>query len=139
MKVLIDTSIWSLALRRNASSEAHKFSKDKIEALKNLIEISRVEIIGIIRQEILSGIANSLQFKKIRDYLSSFPDLDLSTHCYELAAEYYNLARKKGIQGSHNDFLICASASINNLLIFTADNDFKHYAKLMPIKLYSYT
>lgn len=135
MKVLIDTSIWSLVLRRKTGSTSIINNAEKNE-LKELINESRVAIIGPIRQEILSGISNDKQFKILKEKLQAFEDIAIQQLHYELAAEYYNRCRKKGIQGSHTDFLICAVANQNNLSIYTNDNDFKQYSKLLEIQLY---
>lgn len=132
MKVLVDTSIWSLVLRRDA-----KHNQDLKTELSEIIKEVRVEIIGPIRQEILSGIKSMKQFKELKFYLSSFPDLELSTFDFEQAAEFFNLGRAKGIQGSNIDFLICSVAVNNDLEIFTTDEDFKSFEKYIPIKLYS--
>lgn len=131
MKVLVDTSIWSLSLRRKKSQD-NVFSKELI----SLIDCFKVEIIGPIRQEILSGIKHKSQFEILREYLNAFDDLEIKTHDYERAAEFYNLCRFKGIQGSNTDFLICAIAERNSLLIFTNDKDFDLYADVLPIELY---
>lgn len=72
----------------------------------------------------------------MRQYLSAFPDLLIKTVDYEAAAEYSNFLRAKGIQGSTIDFLICAVAERYSLLIYTNDEDFKHFAKHLPIKLH---
>jgi predicted nucleic acid-binding protein len=53
----------------------------------------------------------------------------------QLAAEYSNMCRRNGIQGSNTDFLICAVAIRNNFEIFTMDDDFNQYKKYIPIKL----
>lgn len=132
MKILVDTSVWSLVLRRDA-----KLNWDLKTELSEIIKEVRVEIIGPIRQEILSGIKSTKQFKELKFYLSSFPDLELSTQDFEQAAEFFNLCRAKGIQGSNTDFLICSVAVNNDLEIFTTDEDFKNFKRYMPIKLYS--
>ena len=54
---------------------------------------------------------------------------------YEKAAEYFNLCRKKGIQGSNTDFLICAAANLRNYSILTTDGDFKNFGKHITINL----
>ena len=131
MKVLVDTSIWSLALRRGTSNN-HKLAEELSEPIKEV----RVHIIGPIRQEILSGIKSEKQFGKLRLYLSEFPDLSLETVDYEKAVEFFNINRKNGIQGSNTDFLICSAAYHRDLEIFTADKDFEQYQKHIPIKLY---
>ncbi len=131
MKVLVDTSIWSLVLRREASKD-HELAKELSELIKEV----RVQIIGPIRQEILSGIKSQKQFGKLRLYLSEFPDLSLETVDYEKAAEFFNINRKNGIQGSNTDFLICSAAYHRDLEIFTADKDFEQFQEHIPIKLY---
>ena len=129
MKVLVDTCIWSGVLRhKNPDSEL-------TNKLKDLITDGRVSIIGPIRQEILSGISNVRQFQKLKKILSSFDDIPLETGHFEKAAEFSNICRRKGIQGSTIDFLICAVAHLENLRIFTTDSDFENYSKSLPIEL----
>jgi len=129
MKVLVDTCIWSAALR-------HKEPDLELSnKLKDLISDGRVSIIGPIRQEILSGISSRKQFHKLKKILSSFEDITLKTEHFEKAAEFSNICRKKGIQGSTIDFLICAVAHLEDLAIFTTDSDFENYSKFLPIEL----
>ena len=131
MKVLVDTCIWSLALRK-----AYSVHEPFVDTFQQLIQDVRVQLIGPIRQEILSGIASKLQFEKLRTYLSAFPDLPLEKSDYELAAEYFNINRSKGIQGSNTDFLICALSFRHKMPIFSCDKDFELYSKNIPIELY---
>ena len=131
MKVLVDTSVWSLALRRGKQSIAAQ----AIE-LRQLIQDHRVQMIGPIRQEILSGIRNDSQFNKLKKHLESFPDLPILTDDYVRAAKFFNLCRSKGIQGSNTDFLICSVAVRNKLSIFTTDKDFELFSKHIKIILH---
>ena len=131
MKVLVDTSIWSLALRRPKSHD-HSL----INELESLISDFRVQMIGPIRQELLSGIKSNTQFEKLKSNLQAFPDQNLHSADFELAADFYNQCRRKGVQGSNTDFLICAVAVIYKWQIFTTDNDFFNYRKILPIQLY---
>ncbi len=133
MRVLIDTCIWSLALRRKKQPGS---SVEMVE-FQELIEEVRVQLIGPIRQEILSGVKKKLQFTRLKQILAAFPDLPLVSDDFELAAEYFNLLRGKGIQGSSTDFLICAVSTRYNMPIFTTDNDFIHFKKYMPITLHA--
>ena len=129
MKILVDTSIWSLVLRRNQQS-------DYVEKLTDIILSSQVVMIGPIRQELLSGISSKKVYEDLKSRLEHFDDSPITKSDYETAAQYYNLCRSHGIQGSHVDFLICAVAVNNNLLIFTADKDFEYYAQHLPIRIY---
>jgi len=131
MKVLVDTCVWSMALRRNDFSDGLEASE-----LMELIKELRVQLIGPVRQEILSGIKSIDQFTKLRDHLRPFPDLELTTRDFESAAEFYNLCRGKGVQGSNTDFLICAVAVRHKMSIFTTDQDFTLFQQHLPIKLY---
>jgi len=54
---------------------------------------------------------------------------------YELAAENFNACKQRGIQGSNTDFLICAVAMRCNQAILTLDQDFEHFADILPIRL----
>jgi predicted nucleic acid-binding protein len=131
MRVLPDTPIWSAALRRGADVGGSY----RAEMLK-LVNQGTVEIIGPIRQEILSGIRDRPKFDSVRDRLRSFPDLEIATDDYEEAASFYNRCRSTGIQGSFTDFVICAVAVKHDLEIFTDDKDFLGFKKVLPIRLY---
>jgi len=133
MKILVDTSVWSLALRKATNSDV---DKNIVDHLVGLINDSRVVMIGQIRQELLSGISSPKTFMTLKEKLRAFDDLAINTESYELAAENFNTCRRKGIQGSHVDFLICAVAELHKLAIFTLDNDFLHYSKHIDIELY---
>ncbi len=129
MRVLVDTCVWSQVLRhKNPNPELTKKMKD-------LINDGRVCIIGPIRQELLSGIPDIRQFNQLKELLCSFEDIPLKTEHFLKAAEFTSICRSKGIQGSSIDFLICAVAYSENLMIFTTDNDFENYKKYLSIKL----
>ena len=131
MKIIVDTCIWSLALRRNTVIQS-----ETVNDLKNLILDQKVQMIGPIRQELLSGIRSTKQFNTLKSYLSAFPDLIIKIHDYELAAEFLNINMKNGIQGSNIDFLICALSHNYDMPIFTDDNDFIKFARHIPIILH---
>ena len=135
MKILVDTSIWSLAFRRKKGIYDRK-DELTLKELKELINETRAILIGPIRQEILSGISDNVQFNKLKNKLRAFEDFPIHSTDYELAAEFYNTSRKKGVQGSHIDFLICAVSKRNKLTIFTYDNDFQNYARILGLKLH---
>jgi predicted nucleic acid-binding protein len=101
-----------------------------------LVNQGLVEIIGPIRQEILSGIRDRPKFEAVSDRLRTFPDLEIGTSEYEEAASYCNRCRSKGIQGSFVDFVICAVAVRYELEIFTDDRDFLGYKAILPIRLF---
>ncbi len=131
MKVLVDTPIWSYALQSRK-----KEYQVEIKQLESLIKDQRVLIIGPIRQEILSGYSDLKKFERLREKLSYFENCLIQDSDYESAAEICNQCRKKGIQGSHIDFLICAVAKRLEVTIFTTDKDFFQYRKVISVKLF---
>jgi hypothetical protein len=131
MMVLVDTSVWSKALRR-----AKEVDSKVVREFRSLILEHRVVLIGPIRQEILSGIREDTQFEKLQNHLAAFPDIPLQTDDYVTAAKFFNMCRAKGIQGSNTDFLICAVAVRRQLAIFTIDKDFTLFARHLPIVLH---
>ncbi|MCP4977964.1 MAG: PIN domain-containing protein [Maribacter sp.] len=128
MKILVDTCIWSQVLRKKTPN------LDLTKQLKDFINDGRVVMIGPIRQELLSGISNPAQFNKLKHTLSFFEDIILETDHFVKAAEFSNLCRKNGLQGSTTDFLICAVANLEKLEILTDDSDFVNYNKYLKIK-----
>jgi len=136
MMVLVDTPVWSLALRRRP--EHLSGSEEGLgNALAELIREGRAELVGPIRQELLSGIREEAQFKKIRDYLRAFREPSLEAEDYEDAARMSNQCRSRGIAGSAVDFLICATAHRRGWSIFTTDQDFRNYASVLPVRLHT--
>lgn len=131
MKVVVDTSVWSLALRR-----CTKPANAAVHELRSLIDEGRVAMLGVIRQELLSGIRTPDTFERLRDHLRPFSDEPLETADFERAAEHCNTCRAQGVQGSNTDFLICAVAERRSLPILTADADFTRFAAVLPITLH---
>ena len=132
MKVIVDASVWSLALRRRTDPQ-----NVAVKVLRELIQDALIVMLGCIRQEILSGVRSSDQFEKLRDQLRAFPDEFLQTKDYEKAAEFFNVCQRQGIQGSNTDFLICAAAANRGYAIFTTDRDFSRFRAAVGITLFS--
>jgi predicted nucleic acid-binding protein len=131
MSVLVDTSVWSLALRRRRTS-----NEPEARELADLIREGRASILGPIRQELLSGVAAEAQYEALREHLRAFPDVELEPDDYEQAATFFNRCRSRGIQGSNTDFLICAAAVRRKFAILTTDGDFSQFARVLPIQLH---
>ena len=127
----MDTCVWSEALRRRTCEES-----DVSRELQGLILEHRVEIIGPIRQELLSGLREDTQFDRLEEHLEAFPDITLEVADHITAAKFFNKCRGKGIQGSNTDFLICAVAVRRKMAIYTTDRDFQQFTKYLPIVLH---
>jgi predicted nucleic acid-binding protein len=135
MNVLVDTSVWSLALRRkNETLSTHE--RFLVTELSEVIREGRARVIGLVRQELLSGIKTSEQYEKLKLYLRSFPDEAVDTSDYEEGAKVGNRCRAKGAVVSIVDILLCAVAIKREWAIFTTDPDFSNYAKVLPLRLH---
>jgi predicted nucleic acid-binding protein len=135
VQVLVDTSVWSLALRRRTEA-LNPVEKQIVAELAALIDEGRAELIGPIRQEILSGVREPAQYSRLLEHLSSFRDAPVETTDFEAAATLSNRCRGAGVAGSPVDFLICAVALQRKWAIFTADQDFRLYSRILGVKLH---
>jgi predicted nucleic acid-binding protein len=136
MKVLVDTSVWSLALRRLKTAPMGAEQQSIVSALSDLMRDGRAVMIGAIRQELLCGIKTQAQFDALKSTLTAFDDVTLTRQDYENAAEAFNTCRSHGVQGSNTDFLICAVSINHQLPIFSIDNDFQMFRQWLPVRLY---
>ena len=135
MMVLVDTSVWSLVLRRKEKDLSAR-QREMQTTLEKLIVAGQVQVPGIIRQEVLTGIRDKAQYEKLRSSLRAFKDVELFLEDYEEAASMSNRCRTRGVSGSAVDFLICAVATRRKWSILTTDQDFLHYSKHIPVTLF---
>ena len=134
MPVLVDTSVWSLALRRNPK-HLDTSQTVMVANLEELIRGGQARLVGPIRQELLTGIREQRQFERLRDDLRVFPDTTVVAEDYEAAAAAANRCIAAGIAVQNVDLLICAVAMNRDWEILTTDNDFRHYARVLPVRL----
>ena len=122
MKLLVDTSVWSFALRRKdpatLSTEEKRLKRKLLEA----IEDGRIAILGLIRQELLSGIKEKAQFDKVKAALDPYVDEPINTADHEYAACLYNESRIQGVQAGTVDILICALAVRRGWEVLSSDD-----------------
>jgi predicted nucleic acid-binding protein len=112
MGVIVDTIIWSLALRRNTP----EINAAVVQQLRSLIAAQQVILLGAVRQEILSGLRTPEQFERLRGILQAFPNLDLVAEDYELAAEFFNTCRRNGSRVQTPIFSFVPSPIAANML-----------------------
>ena len=129
MKIIVDTCVWTRFLRR------HRPVDDPYCAeVAKLVRADSIQLLGPIRQELLSGAQPQERFSQLKEYLRFHPNLVTDEEDYENAAAYYNVCRGKGIQGTSTDLLICAVRY--RMRILTTDTDFVESAKCLPIALH---
>jgi predicted nucleic acid-binding protein len=121
MKLIVDTCVWSLSLRRRNAARINTGEQQLLAQLREAIQDRRVAIIGPIRQEILSGIKDQVQFAKTGELLDPFRDEEIVGGDYVEAARLFNLCRNHGVQCGPVDMLICAVAVRCRYGILTCD------------------
>ncbi len=131
MKVLVDTSAWSLALRRKDGRD-HPASKK----LAALIEQGQdICITGCILQEVLQGFRKDAQFRKVLSLLEHVPMLSLARRDHVEAARLRRRCASRGIAGSTIDCQTAAAAIGHDCILLTADRDFERISRVGPLRL----
>jgi len=134
MKILVDTSVWSLALRRSSG-----IVNEEAIALKTIIEQGEeIYLLGIILQEVLQGIRNPKDFLALKEYFKAFPLIELAREDCVRAAELKNQLIRKGRQASTIDVLIASVAISHRCHLFTADKHFTQIAEHSELKLFTF-
>jgi len=121
VKVLVDTSVWSLALRRKDAAALTREEQRLKQELAQAIQDGRVVMIGMIRQELLSGIKEPAQYEKVKAALDAFLDEPINTADHEYAARLYNECRSHGCETGPVDMLICAVALRRSWDVLSSD------------------
>ncbi|MGH8116993.1 MAG: PIN domain-containing protein [Rhodanobacteraceae bacterium] len=134
--ILVDTTVWSLALRRRPR-DLNPMERRHVREWERLIRDGTAALIGPIRQELLSGVRDKHVWGRLRAALQPFPDLPLAGSDYERAAEFFNQCHAKGIVGSAIDLLICSASARHDAPIYTLDADFGRYAPVLGLKLHT--
>ena len=128
--ILVDTSVWSLALRRDRVAAGRE-----VAALSAAIERGDACLTGTILQEVLQGFPDAPRTRRLVEYLAPFPMLALHRGDYVYAAEIRNKCRVKGVTISTIDAQIAAAAIDHKCVLLTADRDFEAIARHFPLRL----
>ena len=130
MNVLVDTSVWSIALRRDRPPLGRE-----LEALRAAIERGDVCLLGVILQEVLQGFPSPDRTRRLVEHLSPFPLLTLHRDDYVFAAEIRNKCRSRGLAISTIDAQIAAAAINHGSALLTLDKDFEGVARHFALRL----
>jgi hypothetical protein len=134
LKVIVDTCVWSLSLRRRDTNRMNALDKQMLAQLREAIRDGLATIIGPVRQEILSGIRDRAHFIKTVGLLDPFLDEEVMSNDYVEAARLYNLCQDHGVQCGPVDILICAVAARNQYGILTSDQGLQRCVQLLQSK-----
>ena len=133
MTLLVDTSVWSLALRRDAS-----VSVPEVDQLKDaLLGADVVVTTGLVLQELLQGFSGPKSRAQIIERFASLPLLQPDREDHLAAAEIRNTCRRAGIQIGTIDALLAQLCIRHDLTLLSTDNDFRSAAKHIKFRLWS--
>jgi len=131
---VIDTSVWSRALRRRKRSEGDPPSAALIRTL--VIDNEPIGVPGIVLQELLSGVRTKKEFDRLRKVLDPFPVLLATQEHHLLAATLYNTCKSNGLNVSPTDVLIAATAMQCSGTLITADGDFRRMSEYIDLSVH---
>ena len=125
MTILVDTSVWSLALRRDAEA-----SEPEVQVLKHALLGDEVVVTtGLVLQELLQGFSGAKAQAQIVQRFASLPLIQPDRDDYIGAAALRNTCRRAGVQIGTIDALLAQLCIGHELTLLTTDQDFVHAAK----------
>jgi predicted nucleic acid-binding protein len=133
LKLLVDTSVWSLALRRD-QSEGHPSVDFLADALQHE---GSVFTTGLILQEILQGFSGPKARKQILDRFTPLPLIVPQREDHTAAADLRNDCRRRGLQIGTIDALLAQLCIRYELVMLSTDHDFEHVSRIAPLRLWT--
>ena len=135
MTLFVDTSVWSLAFRRDPVSAAVE-----VRALRTALEGGEMIVVtGLVLQELLQGFAGPKARKDIIERFATLPLLAPDRQDHVDAAELRNRCRRAGLQIGTIDAVIAQLCIRHGLMLLTADNDFVLAARHCPLRVWTQT
>lgn len=132
MSLFVDTSVWSLAFRRDEPTAAVE-----VQALVRAIETGETILTtGLVLQELLQGFAGPKQRKTLLERFAALPLLVPDRQDHIEAAELRNRCRRSGVQIGTIDALLAQLCIRHDLALLTTDGDFRHVARLSALKVW---
>lgn len=132
VNLIVDTSVWSLFLRR----EKLDYNNPMVQQLRNhLLNNDCIHLIGSILQELLDGVRSQKQFSTLVEYFEPFPLIELDRQDYIYAAELRNGCRARGVQAGIIDFQIASVCINRKIALLTSNKDFKYIADNCELNL----
>ena len=132
MSLLVDTSVWSLAFRRDAPPASSEVSE-----LRRALEAGdEIFVTGLILQELLQGFDKPKAHHQIIQHFKALPILIPDREDHIQAAELRNKCRRKGVQVGTIDVLLVQLCIQHNLTMLTTDKDFTNISKIVRIRIW---
>jgi len=131
LSLFVDTSVWSLALRRDAVPDQPAV----VVLRKALLDGDVIVTAGIVLQELLQGFNGPKAQALIVERFQVLPILNPSRETHNEAALLRNRCRRRGVQIGTIDALIAQLCIEHDLALLTTDKDFLHAARIVPLRL----
>jgi predicted nucleic acid-binding protein len=133
LSLFVDRSVWSLALRRDATS-----SQPEVAALRVALEGGEALLTtGLVLQELLQGFAGPRARKEIIERFEALPLLPPDRHDHIAAVELRNRCRRAGVQLGTIDAVLAQLCIRHQLTLLTTDNDLKRAAMHCPLQVWA--
>jgi predicted nucleic acid-binding protein len=130
--LFVDTSVWSLALRRDGDAMS-----PEVQALRHAIEGGDIVVTtGLVLQELLQGFAGPRARTDIIERFGSLPFLAPDRKDHMDAADLRNRCRRAGVQVGTIDALIAHLCIRHELTLLTTDNDFVQATAHCPLRVW---
>jgi hypothetical protein len=131
--LFIDTSVWSLALRRDTRTD-----EPAVERLRGALESGEgVFTTGLVLQELLQGFHGPKARDGIVERFSALPLLMPDRTDHVDAAELRNACRRKGVQVGTIDALLAQLCLRHGLVMLTTDRDFRLMTRHVDLRLWA--
>ena len=135
MSLFVDTSVWSLMLRRDQPAGV-----PEVRALVRALETGEpVVTTGLVLQELLQGFTGPKARDQIVERFAAFPLLGPDREDHIAAATLRNLCRKRGVQAGAIDALLAQLCVRHELTLLSTDEDFGHIARYCPLRIWGST
>lgn len=132
MDLFVDTSVWSLALRRDAKSD-----ELAVERLRKALEAGEgVFTTGLVLQELLQGFHGPKARDAIVERFGALPLLVPDRADHVEAAELRNTCRRDGVQVGTIDALLAQLCLRHEMVMLTTDRDFELMAPHVDLRLW---
>jgi predicted nucleic acid-binding protein len=130
--LFVDTSVWSLAFRRDQASSA-----PEVRMLRDALEGGETVVVtGLVLQELLQGFAGPRARKDIIDRFTALPLLTPDRQDHIDAADFRNRCRRAGLQIGTIDAVIAQLCMRHQLKLLTTDNDFVLAARHCTLRVW---
>ena len=132
MTLLVDTSVWSLAFRRDGSTH----EPEVLVLSEALAGAAAVYTTGLVLQELLQGFGGPRSAQAIIQRFQALPFISPDRQDHIAAAELRNVCRRAGVQIGTIDALVIQLCGRHDLTLLSTDQDFVHAARHVPFKLW---